>query len=140
SVISSFFARLLALAETTPDGDVADALPRCFGMLPESLRNDAVRQLSIDLIRLIRELRAATNSEKDRLAYLDRERPEWRKRLPLLVDDETSRKLLSGLLDAPKQTGALAAVGIPVVTTLHRSSFESDEYAIAQAVELPRYV
>lgn len=140
SLISSFFARLLALAETTPNGDVADELPRCFGMLPESLRNDAVRQLSIDLIRLLRELRATTEGEMDRLAFLDRERPEWRRRLPLLVDDETSRGLLSGLLDAPKQLRSMASGGIPVVTTLSRRASEVDEYSIAQAVQLPAYV
>jgi len=140
SIISSFFSRLLMLAECSAGGDVADALLRCFGMLPESLRNDAVRQLSIDLIRLVKELRAATEGQLDRIAFLDRERPEWRKRLPLLVDDITSSQLLSGLLDAPKQRSSLASAGIPVVTTLERSSSARDEYSIAQVVQLPVYL
>ncbi len=140
SIISSFFARLLALAEGSAGADVAEIVPRCFGMLPESLRNDAVRQLSIDLIGLVKELRSASDGQVDRIAFLDRERPEWRRRLPLLVDDTTSHKLLSGLLEAPKPTSALASTGIPVTTWLQRASLTSDEYSIAQGIELPSFV
>ena len=140
SVISGFFARLLTLAESKSLGSVADELPRCFGMLPESLRNDAVRQLAIDLVSCVRDLRALAHGQDDQMLFLDREMPGWRDRLPLNLDDEVSKQLLSGLLDVPKPQVELTATAIPVFASLQRRGDAIDEYELVHRAQLPQRV
>lgn len=64
---------------------------------PPTLRRDYVFRLAADLIEAVLDLQGDTQDE-DPLNSLDQARPEWRRTMPLDLEDERASDLLTGLL------------------------------------------
>ena len=64
---------------------------------PPTLRRDYVFRLAADLIKAVRDLQNDAQGE-DPISTLDRERPGWRNTMPLALENERARDLLTGLL------------------------------------------
>ena len=64
---------------------------------PPTLRRDYVFRLAADLIEAVLDLQSDARDE-DPLNALDQARPDWRRTMPLDLEDERARDLLTGLL------------------------------------------
>ena len=64
---------------------------------PPTLRRDHVFRLAADLVEAVLDLEGDAQDE-DPLSALDQARPDWRKTMPLDLEDERARELLAGLL------------------------------------------
>lgn len=64
---------------------------------PPTLRRDYVFRLAADLIEAVLDLQSDAQDE-DPLNALDQARPDWRRSMPLDLEDERARDLLTGLL------------------------------------------
>lgn len=73
--------------------------------LPRSLRQDTVFQLAGSLIAKISELQQLVGEAADPVAALDAKLPDWRRDLPLQLDDQVAETLLIGLV---RRSGELA--------------------------------
>jgi hypothetical protein len=71
-------------------------------VLPPMLRQDVVFGLAAQLVDAVADLRVTTGLAADPVGHLDLHRPEWRETVPIRLDDEVARRLLSGLLRAPR--------------------------------------
>ena len=68
---------------------------------PPTLRRDYVFRLAADLIEAILDLQndiECDSQDEDTLNALDQARPDWRRTMPLALEDARARGLLSGLL------------------------------------------
>ena len=75
---------------------------------PPTLRRDYVFRLAGDLIEAVLDLQSDAQDE-DPLNALDQARPDWRRTMPLDLEDERARDLLTGLLREAAQ-GQVAPV------------------------------
>ena len=64
---------------------------------PPTLRRDYVFRLAADLIEAVLDLQDDAQDE-DPINTLDQARPDWRRTMPLDLEDERARELLAGLL------------------------------------------
>ena len=65
---------------------------------PPTLRRDYVFRLAADIIEAVLDLQSDAQDDEDPLAALDQARREWRRTMPLDLEDERARNLLTGLL------------------------------------------
>ncbi len=90
--------------------------------LPRSLQQDPVFHLAAALIAKIGELQAGIGEAVDPIAALDEKAPNWRRDLPLRLDDQVAETLLTGLVrrsgelvreaaDRPRWRGGLRETG-----------------------------
>ncbi|MEI2769629.1 MAG: STY4851/ECs_5259 family protein [Candidatus Competibacter sp.] len=73
--------------------------------LPRSLRQEPVFYLTTKLIAKIGELQACVGEATDPIAALDQQGSDWRRDLPLRLDDGVAETLLTGLV---RRSGELA--------------------------------
>ncbi len=73
--------------------------------LPRSLRQEPVFYLAAKLIVTIGELQARVSEAADPIAMLDQQGSNWRRELPLQLDDQVAETLLTGLV---RRSGELA--------------------------------
>ncbi len=73
--------------------------------LPRSLRHDPVFHLAATLIAKISELQPHIGEAADPIAALDTKVPDWRRDLPLRLEDQVAETLLTGLV---RRVGELA--------------------------------
>ena len=74
---------------------------------PPTLRRDYVFRLAADLIEAVLDLQADIESDsqdEDPLNALDQTRPDWRRTMPLALEDARARGLLTGLLREAAQS------------------------------------
>ena len=64
---------------------------------PPTLRRDYVFRLAADLAEAVLDLSSEAEAD-DPLSALDEARPDWRRTMPLDLEDERARELLAGLL------------------------------------------
>ena len=64
---------------------------------PPTLRRDYVFRLAADLIEAVLDIQSDAHDENP-LSALDQARPDWRRTMPLDLEDERARDLLTGLL------------------------------------------
>ena len=64
---------------------------------PPTLRRDYVFRLAADLIEAVLDLQGDVQDE-DPINALDQARPDWRRKMPLDLEDERAQDLLTGLL------------------------------------------
>ena len=65
---------------------------------PPTLRRDYVFRLAADLIEAVLDLQDDAQDDEDAINTLDLTRPDWRRTMPLDLEDERARDLLTGLL------------------------------------------
>ena len=65
---------------------------------PPTLRRDYVFRLAADLIEAVLDLQDDTQDDEDPINTLDQTRPDWRRTMPLDLEDGLARDLLTGLL------------------------------------------
>jgi len=66
--------------------------------LPRSLRHEPVFRLAATLIAKIGELQSRIGESTDPIATLDQKVPDWRRDLPLRLEDQVAETLLTGLV------------------------------------------
>jgi hypothetical protein len=117
------------------DGALAQARQQA-ARLPTSLRQEPVMQLAGQLIARVAELQGLVGAVPDPIAALDRLQPEWRRTLPLRLDDQVALGLLTGLLD---RSGELArqARGQPRWRGVLRPA--ADSWSLERRLEFPEY-
>jgi hypothetical protein len=78
--------------------------------LPRSLRHEPVFHLAATLIAKIGELQSRIGDSTDPIATLDQKVPDWRRDLPLRLEDQVAETLLTGLVrrfgELVRETGA----------------------------------
>ena len=78
--------------------------------LPRSLRHEPVFHLAATLIVKIGELQSRIGDSTDPIATLDQKVPDWRRDLPLRLEDQVAETLLTGLVrrfgELVRETGA----------------------------------
>lgn len=78
--------------------------------LPRSLRHEPVFHLAAILIAKIGDLQSRIGESTDPIATLDQKVPDWRRDLPLRLDDQVAETLLTGLVrrfgELVRETGA----------------------------------
>ena len=85
------------------DDPIALAQDKQHVLRPPTLRRDYVFRLAADLVEAVLDLRDDAPAD-DPLNALDRSRPGWRRTMPLALDDERARDLLTGLLREATRT------------------------------------
>lgn len=70
---------------------------------PPTLRRDHVFRLAADVVEAVLDLESDAQSD-DPLKGLDKARPDWRDTMPLDLEDERARGLLTGLLREAKRS------------------------------------
>lgn len=68
-------------------------------LLPVSLRQDIVFRLVGELAERVLELQSIVGDSKAPVQTLDERHPDWRDALPLVVEDDTARNLLSRMVE-----------------------------------------
>ncbi|HOW76205.1 MAG TPA: STY4851/ECs_5259 family protein [Candidatus Competibacteraceae bacterium] len=99
--LTQFFRILLETYYRAGQGgeQVAETMARQQAhRLPRSLQQDPVFHLAAALIAKIGELQASLGEAVDPVAALDEKAPNWRRNLPLRLDDQAAETLLTGLV------------------------------------------
>ena len=123
--LTQFFRILLETYYRAGQGgeQVAETIARQQAhRLPRSLQQDPVFHLAAALIAKIGELQASIGEAVDPIAALDERAPNWRRDLPLRLDDQAAETLLTGLVrrsgelvreaaDRPRWRGGLRETG-----------------------------
>lgn len=115
----------LLLAEQDPSLETADrhAL-ELSGSIPETWRNEQMRivsaELAIEVVRL-RRIAEAGGAIAGSLvsAWLDQNRPAWRDELPLVIEGESGRALVDGLMRAAALKGGSGSISATRLLLLH---------------------
>lgn len=113
-----YLERLVGLLLTEPDPtlELADrhAL-QLSGSIPETWRNEEMRivsaELALEVVRLRREAEAGGAIAGSLVsAWLDHHRPDWRDELPLVIEGDSGRALVDGLMRAVALKGGSGAI------------------------------
>lgn len=156
NAVQRYFARLIRATEQY-DQPVAELVDAFDYLLPQTLRNDIVSALAVQLVDAIVELRRsrAEAHHADPIAALDRVDPKWRTTIPLRLDDAVAEELLRGLFhEVARDERAGSALSLEVVLSLRvdgtarlersiRLQPSMDEDALARLLgvsELPSYL
>lgn len=106
--LTQFFRTVLDSYYRTGQGDIDAAIliaRQQAHRLPRSLRHEAVFHLTGSLIAKISELQQLVGEAADPVVALDTKLPDWRRDLPLQLDDQVAETLLIGLV---RRSGELA--------------------------------
>lgn len=97
SALRRFFRELLGAREAyrRPARELVVDASR---VLPPTLQQDVVCGLAAQLVDAVADLRLAAAGAADPVAYLDTHHPTWRERVPLRLEEDVARQLLTGLL------------------------------------------
>ena len=101
TVISQFFRSVLENyhARRLEGEDYAEQIAsEQASLLPSSLRQDVVFRLAGKLIAKIVEFQGTVSNAANPVEALNATIPDWRKQLPLRLEDETAKVLLTGLV------------------------------------------
>jgi len=89
--------------------DAAEMIGRLQAVkLPISLRQDVVFHLGGELIATIVDLQRELGNAPNTIENLDKLIPDWRRRLPLRLEDHATDALLKGLVDHSRELSRLA--------------------------------
>ncbi|MBX9460709.1 MAG: STY4851/ECs_5259 family protein [Brevundimonas sp.] len=114
--LQKLVSRLLDLSE--PNTDVAEALAEDLeGGVPEIWRCPEIRAVSAELalaiVELRREAESAGMTESGLVsAWLDQNNPDWRRNLPLTLDEGGARQLIDGLIRVERLKGGHGSVRV----------------------------
>ncbi|WP_038098934.1 STY4851/ECs_5259 family protein [Thioalkalivibrio sp. HK1] len=86
--------------------------------LPRSFRQDVVFTLTGKICREVWELQPRIETVDNPVGYLDRSDPEWRKRIPLRIEDETAGALLNNLVGEVKRIAQVKRADFKAVRCL----------------------
>ena len=118
SALNRFLTSVLRQQERFPTRSMGELIEEKEELLPQSLQNDVVYDLSHKLLSAVVQLRAAgSESETDgpaRVRGLDLRYPRWRNQIPLRIGDRDAEALLLGLLETET---ADAGVRLPEIQT-----------------------
>lgn len=115
--------------------EAAEAIARQHeGCLPITLRQEVVFHLSGELIAQIVELQRAIGNAPDPIAALDQQSEDWRRRLPLYLEDKTTEALLNGLLVRSQELTLAKATRLRWRGRLHETA---TGFRIEKGLELP---
>jgi len=79
--------------------------------LPTSLRQDVVFHLGGELIATIVDLQRELGNAHKTIQNLDQLIPDWRRRLPLRLEDQAAEALFNGLVKRSRELSRLRWVG-----------------------------
>ena len=99
--LTQFFRSVLEQYHAQRFGGVKAAeqiASHCSHRLPSSLRQDIVFQLTGELVAQVTELQQQVSDAPDPVVALDSRIPGWRKQLPLSLEDDAAKALLTGLV------------------------------------------
>ncbi|NJA07818.1 hypothetical protein HC024_19090 [Methylococcaceae bacterium WWC4] len=89
--------------------DAAEMIGRLQAVkLPPSLRQDVVFHLGGELIAAIVDLQRELGDAPNTIHSLDRFIPDWRRRLPLRLEDQSTEALFNGLVNRSRELSRLA--------------------------------
>ena len=86
--------------------------------LPTSLRQDVVFHLGGELIATIVDLQRELGNAHNTIQNLDQLIPDWRRRLPLRLEDQATEALFNGLVKRSRELSRLAQSRLRWVGTL----------------------
>lgn len=107
-----YYARLLADREQYTATPIEALVARHEHLLPTTLRNDIVRELSAKLIDRIASLRKLVSESENPLTVLDERYAGWRDTIPLRLADSLAFDLLRGLLTYREVRSSHAAIRV----------------------------
>ncbi|MCB1770571.1 MAG: STY4851/ECs_5259 family protein, partial [Candidatus Competibacteraceae bacterium] len=135
--LTQFFRTLLESYYRSGQGgeSIAESMARQQAYrLPRSLRQDVVFHLSATLIVKISELQALVGNAVDPIAALDEKAPNWRRDLPLRLDDQVAETLLTGLVHRSRELAQEATAKLCWQRRLYQVS---NGWHVERRLELP---
>lgn len=135
--LTQFFRTLLENYYRSGQGgeSIAESMARQQAhRLPRSLRQDIVFHLAATLIVKVSELQALIGIAADPIAALDEKAPNWRRDLPLRLDDQVAETLLTGLV---QRSGELAQEASAKLRWQGRLYTISNGWRVEKRLELP---
>lgn len=135
--LTQFFRTLLESYYRSGQGgeSIAESMARQQAYrLPRSLQQDVVFHLSATLIVKISELQVLVGSAVDPIAVLDEKTPNWRRDLPLRLDDQVAETLLTGLVHRSRELAQEATAKLCWQGRLYQVS---NGWRVERRLELP---
>ncbi len=105
--------------------------------LPRSLQQDPVFHLAATLIAKIGELQASIGEAVDPITALDEKAPNWRRDLPLRLDDQVAETLLTGLV---RRSGELVRAAAERLRWRGRLQEIRTGWQVEKHLELPDWI
>ncbi|NEV60365.1 STY4851/ECs_5259 family protein [Thiorhodococcus minor] len=102
--------------------------------LPATLRQPPVFHLAGTLVAKVKELQSHVGSAADPIAALDRQDPNWRRDLPLRLDDQIALSLLTGLVNRSAELAREATARLRWRGYLRATG---DDWSVEKVLELP---
>jgi len=131
--VRRFFRQLLRAQRMGVEMD-ADQAALAADELPNAWRDPDIFDLAARIVRHIWDLRAAVGKSSQPVVDLDRLRPDWQQRLPILVDNEVAAALVRGLVEDAQQIEVSGRFGLDV---LNRLALHDGKWSFQRVVEAP---
>lgn len=118
--------------------EVAEAIARQHThRLPPSLRQDVVFHLGGELIAAVSELQRQIGEDAKPIAALDVQIPDWRRRFPLRLEEETAEALFGALI---RRSGELSREEKSRLRWVTRLVERGNEWVLEKELEFPERV
>lgn len=114
------------------------AAERFQELLPTGWRTDAVFELSVELIRTVRDLQCRVRGADQPIRMLDEVYPAWRDELPIEVGDFAVGELVANLVDYAAQVAARPRRSIRVIRVL--SEVAEGAFEVSRRLVLPSWI
>jgi hypothetical protein len=131
--VRRFFRQLLRAQRMGVEMD-ADQAALAADELPNAWRDPDIFDLAARIVRHIWDLRAVVGKSSQPVVDLDRLRPDWQQRLPILVDNEVAAALVRGLVEDAQQIEVSGWFGLDV---LNRLALHDGKWSFQRVVEAP---
>lgn len=111
-------------------------------LIPKSYRSAEINQILVDIIQSVVHLRQEHHLvDKERpLKWLDEEQPDWREIFPIPIDNESGRRLLSGLVDVASKAKKEISAKNPFEVERYLIRAESQSPELVALLEMPTFV
>ncbi len=115
------------------DDTIELATDKAYLLRPPTLRRDYVFRLAADLVAAVLDLQPAAQGDNP-IAVLDRSRPDWRENMPLDLENQVARNLLTILFRDALPSGTARPSDFRLERFLRRTS---DGWRLGASVRLP---
>lgn len=132
--LSNYFRALLTALHEGGKTPIESLARREFMLLPVSLRQEVVFEVSARLVQAIADLQPLIRDADEPIRALNRANPSWRETLPLPLNDSTVELLLGNLLRHAQDLEKGATSKVRWQRTLTR---QGDAWTLSSAVPLP---
>lgn len=134
-----FFSSLLRAMYLSPERDFLELAKEKISMLPNSLRQNTVEVLSVDLLQKIMEIqKKVPEDEIDSILYLESHVPNWKSSLPVSMENHICSELIDGLVRDSRKYSLKSHEKFTAEFRLLRISEE--EWVVERQIQIPEKI